>query len=349
MPSRNTSSFVATVLSLVPATVLAHGESARGVGGVGTNTIGGDVESDVSISTRLDVREYSLFSDAALLDFQLDGEDVHQHARETSAFLAATFGVAPRLDLTLVLQANRFDDFADNSDAQALATGGISRTDVSQGLGDLLVMGRRQVFSRRNHHIALIGGVKLPTGNVRERTNVGDIVGTHNQPGSGSLDFQVGWGYSGKLGRLVMSADAIARVNTEGAGEFRSGNSLQSDVAVGMPLGPVSASIELNAFHQERDIERDAIKENSGVTSLFATPTLRTAFGQHGAFVAISYPLVQRFPGISNDEQIRVSAGYSFTFGGSDNQHEHGTHTHSHVASASPPVTTQSTVRRDQK
>lgn len=326
-------------LSLVPLTAAAHGEAARGVGGVGTNTTGGEVASDVSVSTRVDLRSYEQFSDAILLDYQLSGDDVHQHARETSLFLSATFGVAPRFDLTLMLQANRFDDFADNSDAQALATGGVSRTDVSQGLGDLLLMGRRQVMSRGAHHLALIGGVKLPTGDVRQRTDDGEIVGTHNQPGSGSLDFQVGCGYSSKLGaHVLVSADTIARVNTEGAGEFRSGNSMQGDVAVGMPLGrSFVASMELNAFYQDRDIERDAVKQNSGVTSVFATPTLRASFGQHSAFVALSYPLLQRFPGISNDEQMRVSAGYSYAFGRST-EHAHGRATHTHVAQA--PATT---------
>ncbi len=301
-----------------------HGESVRGVGGVGVNTIGGEVAEGVAVSLRYDLRSYGLFTEQELLAFQRQGENVHQHAREHTALLGVTVPLAPRWDLSVLLQANRFEDFLDNGDRYALANNALSRTDVSQGLGDLLLFGRYQLLHVGEHHLAALLGLKLPTGDIRQRTNQGDLVGTHNQPGSGSADFQFGAAYSGRfLGRLLVSADVLARVNTEGAGSFRSGNSLQADVAFGVSLGRfLVPSVELNAFFQERDIEQDAVKTNSGVSSLFITPGVRLAFGAHSFFVAGSLPLWQSFQGVSNNEQFRVSAGYAFSFG---HGHDHET------------------------
>ena len=308
----------AGVVALValPAPARAHGESVRGVGGVGINTTGGEIASGASAYSRYDLRSYSLFTDAELLEFQKAGENVHQHSREHSAFLGATLGIAARWDLSALVQANRFEGFVDNGDAYALSNMTLSRTSVSQGLGDLLLLARYQVIHHHENHVAALVGVKLPTGDIRQRTDQGAIVGTHNQPGSGSVDFQLGTAYSAELGRhILIGADSILRINSEGAGSFRAGNSVQADVAIGVPVGSAFVpSLELNGFFQQQDIEQDLVKTNSGVYSVFVTPGARVSVGRHVLFGALSLPLWQEFPGISNDESVRIGVGYAFSF-----------------------------------
>ena len=315
----------------LPKRAHAHGESVRGIGGVGINTVGGAVAEGYSLGARYDLRSYSLFTDAELLEFQRRGENVHQHAREHTAFLAGSFGLAPRWDFSVLLQANRFENFTDNGDAYALANATLSRTDTSQGLGDLLLLGRYQFLHVAEHHFAGLGGLKLPTGNIRQRTNQGDIVGTHNQPGSGSVDFQIGGAYSGEFDPLLVAADLLARVNTEGAGSFRSGNSIQADFAVGCGFFSVLIpSVELNAFFQEQDIEQDLVKNNSGVRSLFFTPGLRASVGVHTFLAAVSLPVWQDFPGISNSENFRLSIAYGIGFETDEDHHDVGGDEHEH-------------------
>lgn len=303
--------------ALVPGSAHGHGESVRGIGGVGINTTGGEIVRGFGVSARYDLRQYSLFSDRELAAWQRQGENVHQHAREQTLLLGFSAAWRERWDLTLLLQANRFSDFTDNGDGYALETGKLSRTDVSQGLGDMLVVGRVRLLARKDHHLAAIGGLKLPTGNVRQRTNHGEIVGTHNQPGSGSVDFQLGLAYTAHLAdRIGITADAIARINTQGANQFRSGNSIQADLAIGYrPHAVFVPSIELNAIFQQQDIERDEVKRNSGIASVFVTPAARVRIGRHALSAGFSYPLWQKFRGISNDEAFRVSVGYGVTLG----------------------------------
>jgi hypothetical protein len=302
---------------LVPGLAHGHGESVRGIGGVGINTTGGEIVRGFGLSTRYDLRQYSLFSDRELAAWQELGENVHQHAREQTLLLGFSAAWGERWDLTLLLQANRFSDFTDNGDAYALETGELSRTDVSQGLGDMLAVGRVRLVARKDHHLAAIGGLKLPTGNVRQRTNNGEIVGTHNQPSSGSVDFQLGLAYTAHLAdRIGITADAIARINTQGAKQFRSGNSVQADLAIGYrPHAVFVPSIELNAIFQQQDIEGDEVKRNSGIASVFVTPAVRVRVRRHALSAGVSYPLWQKFPGISNDELVRVSVGYGVTLG----------------------------------
>ena len=313
---------IALLLLITSIEALAHGESVRGTGGGTLNTVGAETQEGNSLSVRYDRRTFELFSDEQLLDFRRNqGEDVHQHAREETVFLAAVFGLTKDAELSLQLPFTRFSGFKDNSDDFAIANDTISTTDRSDGIGDLLIMGKYRFWEQADHHLAALFGLKLPTGNIRQRTNNGDIVGTHNQPGSGSIDFQLGGAYTGHFfaEEIGVSADVIARINSEGANDFRSGNSVQMDVAVSFrPHRPLVPILELNFITQQRDIENNEIKRNSGVSSLFWSIGARIAIdnhhGDHSLFGYYSQPVWQDLPGIQNEEDYRLGFGYGLGF-----------------------------------
>lgn len=316
---RNTITICFAVGLLIVSSVQAwaHGDPVRSFGAVGNYTTGGEVSEGVGFSIRYDRRAYDLFSDEQLLAFRAQGEDVHQHSSEETISLNFSVGLNKDWDLGFTLPAARFTGFKDNGDDFAIANNTISETDVSQGLGDLVILGRYRFFQKDDHHIAALMGVKLPTGDYRQRTNAGDLVGTHNQPGSGSVDFQLGVAYTGHLQDLLaISADLISRVNTEGAGEFRSGNSILADFAVGYrPHSAFVPFIELNAIFQQRDMEFDEVKKNSGVASLFVSPGFRLTLARvHTLFASYSVPLWQSLPGIQNEEDYRLAFGYGIGF-----------------------------------
>jgi hypothetical protein len=301
---------------LIPDRVWAHGESVRGIGSTSINTTGGTIADGASLSLRYDRRAYRLFREEELLDFRAAGEDVHQHAREESFFLSSAVGLADNWELDLQLPINRFTGFVDNGDEFAIANQTLSRTDTAEGLGDLLALAKWRFFEKDDRHLAALFGLKLPTGNYRQRTNNGDLVGTHNQPGTGSTDFQLGGAYTAHYFEdfLEVSADLFARVNGEGAGRFRSGNSIQSDVSFGLwPHSSLSPVVEFNFIVQERDLENDAVKRNSGARSLFVSPGLRYCLtAQTVVFANASFPVWQDLPGIQNNESYRISVGVGF-------------------------------------
>lgn len=305
----------ALVLANPPA--FGHGESIGGVGGAGVNTVGAVIAERPTVGLRYQSRSYDQFSDAQLLAFQAQGQDVHQHSGEHTAFLGGSFPLGRDTDLTLQLPLVRFVGFKDNSNDYALTNQTISTTDVSQGVGDLLALLRQRIWQHDEQHVALIAGIKAPTGATNRLTNEGEPVGTHNQPGSGSWDAQAGVAYSGHWRDiLAISADFLLRYNTTGARTFRSGNSVQTDLAIlYMPHRDFSPVVEFNAILQERDTENGGTKLNSGVRSLFLAPGFRwritpttTVFG------AVAVPLIQELPGIQNDERFRVTLGLGTSF-----------------------------------
>ena len=311
--------FLVCILATITVKICwAHGEPVRGIGAATINTVGAEISSGVGVGIRYDRRAYKLFTDAELLQFQQAGEDVHQHAVEETIFLGASFGITPNIDLSVQLPLGRFSNFKDNSDSFALANNTISATDVSQGVGDLLVMGRYRFFQREDQNIAAIAGIKLPSGNTRQRTNAGDIVGTHNQPGSGSTDFIFGFGYSAHYfsDMIGVSADALARINTDGANEFRSGNSVLLNLALSyQPHNRLVPILEFNFITQDRDNENSAVKRNSGVTSLFITLGSRLKITENNSVLAaFAFPAIQNLPGIQNKEAYRINVGWSYGF-----------------------------------
>ncbi len=312
----------------------AHGESIRGGGGGSINAVGAAILEEKVVSLRWDARRYETFSDQQLIDFRAQGEDVHMHSSEDAYFLSFGFPVNEDMDISLMLQYNNFKGFKDNGDANASAcfsatpavTGNsgsaqcISSTAESPGIGDMLITSRYRFFNDGDNQWASVFGVILPTGKITNRTDVNkgtgesEIIGTHNQPGSGALTFQGGVAYSGHLTeQIAVDANMIYRVGTQGAKQFRAGNSWQFDVATSFAHhGSIVPVIELNGIFFDQDIENDEIKKNSGGDVVYLSPGINFAINdKQGIYANFSYPVYQELTGISNDEKYRWSMGWS--------------------------------------
>lgn len=317
----------------ISAEAFAHGESIRGGGAGSINTIGAQIRTNPGIGVRWDQRNYEQFSDQQMLGFRNEGEDVHMHSKENAVFLSFGFPINNDIDITILTQWNQFKGFVDNGDEYATACfrlnnnglptqnaqnpNCLSRTTTSQGLGDTLVLGRYRFYDQNDHQLAAVFGAILPTGTTRRRTNNGDIIGTHNQPGSGAITMQGGLAYTANLtSEVALDADIIARFPTLGAKQFRSGRSIQADAAISYNhdgfLVPV---LEVNAISNESDIENDEVKKNSGGTVVYLSPGITMHLKDKGSvYASVMYPVYQKLGGISNDEKWRFSLGWGYSF-----------------------------------
>ncbi len=310
------------------STAYAHGESIRGGGAGSINAVGAAILEEKVIGLRWDARRYETFTDQQLIDFRADGEDVHMHSSEDAYFLSFGFPVNEDMDINLMLQYNNFKGFKDNGDqfasdcfAATPAVKGdpgtancISPTKESPGIGDMLVTGRYRFFNDGDNQWTSVFGVILPTGKITNKTDNGEIIGTHNQPGSGAITFQGGVAYSGHLTEAIaIDADVLYRFSTQGAKQFRPGNSWQFDVAASFAHhSSVVPVIELNGIFFDQDIENDEIKKNSGGDVVYLSPGINFKVGEkQGIYTNFSYPVYQELTGISNDEKYRWSLGWS--------------------------------------
>ncbi len=313
------------------SSVHAHGESIRGGGGGSINAVGAAILAEKVVSVRWDARRYETFTDQQLIDFRAQGEDVHMHSSEDAYFLSFGFPVNDDMDISLMFQYNNFKGFKDNGDAAAnacfdpgdtgtatnLSATCISDTEESPGIGDMLITSRYRFFNDGDSQWASVFGVILPTGKITNRTGSGELLGTHNQPGSGAITFQGGIAYSGHLTEgVAVDANLIYRFGTEGAKQFRSGNSLQLDVAASFAHhSSVIPVIELNGIFFDQDIENDEIKKNSGGDVVYLSPGINVRINKkQGVYANVSFPVYQELTGISNDEKYRWSMGWGSSF-----------------------------------
>jgi len=316
------------------SSAFAHGESIRGGGSGSINAVGAAILEDTVVGLRWDARRYETFTDQQLIDFRAAGEDVHMHSSEDAYFLTFGFPVSEDMDINLMLQYNNFKGFKDNGDANASkcfaatpavkgnpgSANCISSTAESPGIGDMLVTGRYRFFNDGDSQWASVFGVILPTGKITNRTDVNkgtgesEIIGTHNQPGSGAITFQGGVAFSGHLTeKVAIDADVIYRFGTQGAKQFRSGNSWQFDAAASFAHhSSIVPVIELNAIFADQDIENDEIKKNSGGDVIYLSPGINFNINdRQGVYANVSFPVYQELTGISNDEKYRWSLGWS--------------------------------------
>ncbi|HEB72721.1 MAG TPA: transporter [Nitrospirae bacterium] len=318
--------FTMSLLCLSASNLFAHGESIRG--GIGSiNAIGAAILEQRTMDLRWDGRRYTTFSNRKMADFKKNGEDVHQHKSEDSYFLSLGFPIFKNMDINLQLQYNDFKGFKDNGDDFANAcfasaapdfpSSCVSPTSDSPGLGDMLVTGRYRFYKTEKSQFASIFGVILPSGTITNRTDNGEIIGTHNQPGYGGVTFQGGLAYTGHISEgIALDTDLIYRFSTQGAKQFRTGNSTQFDLAISyghhLKIVPV---LEINAIFFDQDIENDKIKKNSGGDVVYISPGVKVNISHaQNVYANYSYPAYQKLGGISNDEKGRFSIGWGMAF-----------------------------------
>jgi hypothetical protein len=106
------------------------------------------------------------------------------------------------------------------------------------GIGDLSILAKYRLTEGERSRVAVIAGIKLPTGSTSKRSIEGERLETEHQPGSGSWDPILGAAASTRLGALRLTASAIYQISTRGAQDTRLGNRLQGGFALSHRFGP---------------------------------------------------------------------------------------------------------------
>lgn len=205
-------------------------------------------------------------SDQSLTTFEEDATFVYGAMRDLT--LGLTFPIVER--------RLRFDDAA-----------GERRTIAADGPGDLSLVGVYRVFrrdvERSTTQFSFIGGLKLPSGATDlEDSNLPRLTGRPGtrlppnlQPGSGSVDGIVGLAGFHNMDRLSFYGDVQGKLNTEGAQDFRAGNTVFYDLTADYVLLPqrnLFAVLELNGVSTSRAEQAGRTVKDSGGQLLFISP-----------------------------------------------------------------------------
>lgn len=172
----------------------------------------------------------------------LAGEHIHAHNTDynLNASLGVAYGVNHHLTVSAELPYVRRDDLREgtHSHSGGEAVNGVERLGSVSGIGDLNLLAKYRLSDGGTSGLALIGGIKIPTGSTRKLSEDGERLETEHQPGTGSWDPIFGASASTRLGAVQLTASALYQLSTRGAQHTQLGNRLQGGVALSHRFGP---------------------------------------------------------------------------------------------------------------
>jgi hypothetical protein len=166
-------------------------------------------------------------SDAELLARADEGIEAHDTDYILNSYLGVAAGLTDDLSLSAELPFVRRHHIREG-DAEE---GQVVNRGTSVGIGDLALLLKYRAVHVENWSVALIGGVKAPTGATRKHDLQGERFETEHQPGTGSWDPIAGIAISHGLGANAIDASIIYQIGTRGAQLTELGDRAQAGVA----------------------------------------------------------------------------------------------------------------------
>jgi hypothetical protein len=304
---------------LAAAAAAHHGP---GTSGGGSLTISGETLKPGSwdLDLREDDTSFKRFSRAeAEAHAAASGEfDAVDQSFVTSLSLA--YGVVEDFQLALTTGYYYASNFvsAERTEAGVVESG----TADPAGLTDLWVTGKYRVMKGAPGNLAVVAGIKLPTGRSDVKLDNGERLEPSSQPGSGAWDFQGGLAYSRFLtSRLTIDASVLYTLRTE-RDNFKVGDRFDTGVALAYRLTEDintfpqwSVFGELNGVWVQKDHPEEGPNPNTGGFTVFLTPGVRVRFSSRVALtVAPSIPVWQDLNGDQDKTEFKVAAVLSFSF-----------------------------------
>ena len=273
------------------------------------------------------------FSTEQLQNFAASGQEgVHSTDQITSTSLSLSYGITEDLSLSLRLpyiqRKNIRESELEDGVPEAHTLGD------SSGVGDLLLLGQYRVLARKDTDVSILFGIKVPTGETREKDNGGIRFETEFQPGTGSWDFLLGAAISKNVGQMSYHANILYNKTTPGSQSTKLGDAFSYNVGLSYRLNEphdtqdhdhrhesISAtlhsafnwdlSLELNGETRRPDKIFGISEINSGATTVFLSPGVRVSAGKFSGFISYGLPLVENQKGQQTDISNRIVAGLS--------------------------------------
>jgi len=317
--------------------VMAHhgpGSTGGGLSVLSAETL---PQGEVSISYRADYTKYEDLSGAEIEAKTLAIGAAHVHLDVVRESFLQSFGIAFGVTDLLQLEIELLGQYRAVAVAEGHTHGlpddyGFHSFGDISGQTDTWVTGKLQVLQGEVGKLALIGGVKLPTGRTDARsqeppsTTNARILDLSLQPGSGSFDGSFGLAFTSALGG-DLSLDVDSRYTSRGSHEsFRAGDRLDAGAALGwrflrMEDGSfgMGGFLETNLVNLDRNQEEeDGVwedEDNTGGLTLFVAPGLKATAGKNfSAALSFQVPVVQSLNSEQQKTDYKASVSMSMSF-----------------------------------
>ncbi|HLY12674.1 MAG TPA: hypothetical protein VKW04_25440 [Planctomycetota bacterium] len=303
-------------LLLSTAALADHGKGAVGGKTISPRTLH---EEDASIETGFRYQRSETFSDDRLLNAAADGHDAHSVDWLAEFSVAGAYGVTDHLTLSVSLPFEVIHGFrfVENDGVNPPAVEGANSI---VGMGDATMIGKVSVAADPVE-LAVLLGVKIPTGSTGQLDNAGNLLEPDHQPGTGSWDPLIGVAALHQFEAFSLGGSMLFRYTTEGRHEFQPGEQLtiatKGEVQVaGLGKFPrVYLNLELAYQWTAMDREDHLRNHDTGGTSVTLGPGVRVRVNDHVSLGAsFSFPLYQGLYGFQHKERFEFLFGTGVDF-----------------------------------
>ncbi len=307
----------AVLLCLTSAAAFAdHGKGAVGGKTISPRTLH---EEEASVDTGFRYQRSETFSDDRLLTESANGHDIHSVDWLAEFSISGTYGVTDHLNLSLSLPFEVIHGFRfveDNGVNPPTVEGANSIV----GMGDSTFLGKYS-FNADSVELAVIMGVKIPTGSTSQLDNAGNPLEPDHQPGTGSWDPILGVAAMHQFEGFTFGGSMLYRYTTQGRHEFRPGQQLtvamKGEVQVaGLGKFPrVYVSLELAEQWTAMDRHNNVRNHDTGGSSITIGPGARIRVNDHVTFAgSFAIPIYQGLYGEQHKERFEFLFGTGVDF-----------------------------------
>jgi hypothetical protein len=363
MPTKFVITAAGTALLLAQPAFAHHPSGVGSTGGAGPiNTISASPldKGETAAGIAFEWIKFDPLSNAVLANFgATHGHDVHVHSLSSIMAPAVSFGYGLTADFTIsarlpVVVRTDIKEAAHKHE-DGITTGTVEVLGDSAGIGDLTLLGQYRFYNNRatRTELALLLGVKTPTGVTDRHTDTGELFDAEFQPGTGSWDGLFGLAATKRIGPWSFDANVLYILATEGTQNTDLGDRFLYNAAISYRLmrgeralapmklgalpdpmwhggpnthqhrhdhqetstGPsLDLVLELNGEWHAKQVESGVTDPNSGGNTLFLSPGVRYSKDNWSSFASVGIPIIDDLNGIQAEPEVRVIAGVSITF-----------------------------------
>jgi hypothetical protein len=287
-------------------------------------------------SLRVESVNFHSFSDSELVRLAPAAGTVHSTDKVVSPSLSIAYGFSETFMLSARMPMVTRHDIREAHVHADLSVGTHDHGN-SSGVGDLTMLGTFGVWKGARSKIALLTGLKVPTGQTHVDSDDDERFETEHQPGSGSWDFLEGIAWSNQVGFGSIDANMLATFASEGAQETNLGTAFYYNVALSGHLGggaghehhdgkgsrphghggTVGADLilELNGEARSRVKIAGEEEEHTGGNLIYLSPGIR--FGPPESWslsASVGAPVLQDLNGTQHETDLRLLIGFATGF-----------------------------------
>jgi len=310
-----------SVCTLILGLAASASWADHGKGTVGGRTISPRTlhEEDSSIETGFRYQRSETFSDDRLLTEAANGHDIHSVDWLAEFSISGTYGITDHLNVSLSLPFEVLHGFRFVED-DGVNPPAVNGANSIVGMGDATLLGKYS-FAASDIEMAVLAGVKIPTGSTSQLDNSGNPLEPDHQPGTGSWDPLLGVAAAHQFESFTLGGSVFYRLTTEGRHEFKPGQQLivamkgEYQVAGLGKFPRVYVSLELAEQFTAKD-EDDGVKnQDTGGSLLTIGPGIRIRVNDHVTFaMTIALPLYQGLNGVQHKEKFDFMFGTGVDF-----------------------------------